>query len=262
MALPAPVPAPVPRGLRISLLNSAFDRPRETGLHAHAQGQLFALHTGLLVMETPAGRWAQLPGRIGWMPPREAHGARSFGPTSGWSLYLDEALSARLPPRPQMLALTPLAARVLERLTAATPAALRSARHRRLVQVLLDELAEAGPQSLHLPMPQDARLARVAAQVLQALASPASLDDCAARAGMARSSFVRHFRAETGLAFGQWRQQARLLRALELLSDGASVTATALSVGYDSVSAFIESFRKSFGTTPSRFFSVGASVAP
>jgi AraC-like DNA-binding protein len=32
------------------------------------------------------------------------------------------------------------------------------------------------------------------------------------------------------------------------------VTAVALTVGYSSVSAFIEAFRKHFGRTPARFF--------
>jgi methylphosphotriester-DNA--protein-cysteine methyltransferase len=52
------------------------------------------------------------------------------------------------------------------------------------------------------------------------------------------------------MSFGRWRQQARLFVALEMLAQGKSVTETAVAVGYDSVSAFIEMFRKMLGTTP------------
>jgi methylphosphotriester-DNA--protein-cysteine methyltransferase len=57
-----------------------------------------------------------------------------------------------------------------------------------------------------------------------------------------------------GMSFGRWRQQARLFAALEMLAQGESVTEAAVAVGYDSVSAFIEMFRKMLGTTPQMYF--------
>lgn len=56
------------------------------------------------------------------------------------------------------------------------------------------------------------------------------------------------------MTFGQWRQQARLLRALELLATGERVIDVALALGYDSPSAFATMFRRQFDQTPSRFF--------
>jgi methylphosphotriester-DNA--protein-cysteine methyltransferase len=55
-------------------------------------------------------------------------------------------------------------------------------------------------------------------------------------------------------SFGRWRQPARLFAALEMLAQGKSVTEAAVAVGYDSVSAFIEMFRKMLGTTPQMYF--------
>ena len=37
------------------------------------------------------------------------------------------------------------------------------------------------------------------------------------------------------------------------LSNGASVTETALDAGYQSASAFIAAFKRTFGTTPARY---------
>ena len=45
----------------------------------------------------------------------------------------------------------------------------------------------------------------------------------------------------------------RLLRSLELLAEGQSVTAIALDLGYASVSAYIGLFRRSFGETPASY---------
>jgi transcriptional regulator GlxA family with amidase domain len=71
---------------------------------------------------------------------------------------------------------------------------------------------------------------------------------------MARRTFMRSFSAEVGMSFGRWRQQARLFAALEMLAQSKSVTEVAIAVGYDSVSAFIEIFRKMLGTTPQIYF--------
>ena len=49
------------------------------------------------------------------------------------------------------------------------------------------------------------------------------------------------------------RRQRVLLAALERLGNGEPVTSVALSLGYDSPSAFIAMFKKTLGATPSRY---------
>jgi len=73
---------------------------------------------------------------------------------------------------------------------------------------------------------------------------------------MSPRSFARHFLDETGLTFGSWQRKARLLRALELLGNGSSVSDVAFALGYQGTSAFIAMFRRTFGTTPARYFAV------
>jgi len=47
--------------------------------------------------------------------------------------------------------------------------------------------------------------------------------------------------------------RARLLRGLELLAEGQSVTTVALELGYCNISAFIALFKRTFGVTPTRY---------
>lgn len=245
----------------VRLWISAYEAPRVTGYHAHETGQLFALREGLQVIETPAGRWVQPPGWIGWISPRCAHAAQSFGATAGWSLHIEPAMATGLPEGPHVFATTPLVQALVDRLTSfdASSGAFEE-RRARLVGVLLDELAASVWPSLHLPMPQDKRLAAMATALANDPAMPDTIDQWADRIGMARRTFTRRFAAETGLSFAQWRQQSRLLKAVELLSLGEAVTTVALTVGYSSVSAFIETFRKNFGCTPARFFEEGVAL--
>jgi AraC-like DNA-binding protein len=71
---------------------------------------------------------------------------------------------------------------------------------------------------------------------------------------MSPRTLSRRFVDETGFSFAEWRQQARLLRALEMLATQTPVTSVALELGYDNVSAFIAMFKRAMGTTPSRYF--------
>jgi AraC-like DNA-binding protein len=105
-----------------------------------------------------------------------------------------------------------------------------------------------------LPMPRDARAQRVADWLRDHPDAPGLLKQLSNKVGCSNRTIERLFQTDTGSTFGQWRQQQRLLHALRLLASGKPVTAVAVNVGYESPSAFIAMFRRSLGTTPSRYF--------
>ena len=55
------------------------------------------------------------------------------------------------------------------------------------------------------------------------------------------------------MRFAEWRQRLRLLQAVALLGDGASVTEAGAEAGFASTSAFIAAFRQQIGHTPARY---------
>ena len=128
------------------------------------------------------------------------------------------------------------------------------ARLRRLAPVLVDEIERAPETPLHLPLPRDPRARRVALALRDDPGDPRRAADWARIAGASERTLLRLFHRELGMSFGAWRQQARLLRALEGLAGGASVTEVALTVGFASPSAFIAMFRRALGESPGRYF--------
>jgi AraC-like DNA-binding protein len=56
------------------------------------------------------------------------------------------------------------------------------------------------------------------------------------------------------MSFGQWRQQARLLYALQRLARGDRIIDVAAETGYASQSAFTAMFHRQFGMPPSLFY--------
>jgi AraC-like DNA-binding protein len=111
-----------------------------------------------------------------------------------------------------------------------------------------------------LPNPTDARALRVADVLLANPGEQHTLTQVCKIAGAGRRTIERRFLEETGMTFGRWRQQLRLMQAMRLLAEGAKITYAALEAGYSTPSAFIFMFRKTLGTTPSAYFRAGAGL--
>lgn len=124
----------------------------------------------------------------------------------------------------------------------------------RLIVVLLDEIHAAPREPLHLPLPEDRRALRIAKGILADPADGRTLERWARLAALSARTARRLFLAETGMSFAQWRQQARLVQALEMLANGDSVSSVADALGYATASNFITMFRRAFGETPARYF--------
>lgn len=79
-----------------------------------------------------------------------------------------------------------------------------------------------------------------------------SVTEVARSVGMSASSFYHHFKVITESTPLQYQKNIRLLEARRLLmSEGESVTLTALRVGYESPNQFSREYARKFGTTPS-----------
>ncbi|MBD8898636.1 helix-turn-helix transcriptional regulator [Rhodanobacter sp. DHG33] len=229
--------------------------------HRHLRGQIYCIESGLVHARTRYGSWLLPPHRAGWMPPGELHTVSVSGPMSGWGVFLTPEACAGLPDRPCVIGSSELLRALVRRASSWAFAERLEPEQERVCGVLLDELRRAPQEPLHLPMPIDRRLLRIAHAVLQAPQDNRSLESWAERAGLSVRSLSRLFRHETALSFAQWRQQARLGRALERLAEGMPVAQVAEAAGYGSTSAFIAMFRRAYGQSPARYFERAAAVA-
>jgi AraC-like DNA-binding protein len=222
--------------------------------HSHQRGQFWCIESGLVHVHTARGSWLLPPHRAGWMPAGEMHKVTVSGVMSGWGVFLTPEISHCLPEHPCVIGISTLMRELVHRASSWTWNAELDERQQRLMAVLLDEIREATHEPLHLPMPIDRRLLRIAHAVLEQPQDNRSLEEWAAWAGLSPRTLSRLFRTETALSFAQWRQQARLSKGLEQLADGVPVASVADSLGYASTSAFIAMFRRSFGHPPARYF--------
>ncbi|HWW60102.1 MAG TPA: helix-turn-helix transcriptional regulator [Thermoanaerobaculia bacterium] len=217
-------------------------------------GQLLFASRGVLTVGTDAGLWIVPPHQAVWVPAGVTHSVKVGGRVAIRAVYLSTKLKRRLPRTCRVIELSPLLWELLRRAMKLKTLDRRRAEERHLLDVLVDQLRALPVAPFDLPMPRDARGVRAATLVRDSPAKRHRLAEVAKTSAASSRTLERLFRTETGWSFGAWRQRARLLRALELLAEGTTVTKTAIAVGYDSTSAFVAAFRRALGNTPGRYF--------
>ena len=118
----------------------------------------------------------------------------------------------------------------------------------RLVSELLDQ-----EQPLSLPTSTDPVLAGAMAWTRDNL-DTATVGAAARHVGLSERSLRRRFQAGLGMSWRRYLVQARLFRAMALLSEpGPSVLHVATTVGFENASSFNRAFRQWTGETPSAY---------
>lgn len=222
--------------------------------HAHKRSQIIYASSGVMRVQTPQGAWVVPPHRAVWVPAGVVHDVRMAGAVAMRTLYIVPDVVRTLPDECCVVAVTPLLRELILRAVELPLLYDESGAEGRLMALILDELRVLPVLPLNLPMPTDPRLLRICRAILDGPGDTRTLGAWGRQVGASGRTLARGFVRETGMTFGRWRQQARLLEALTRLAHSQSVTTIALDLGYDSPSAFTSMFRRALGRTPSAYF--------
>jgi AraC-like DNA-binding protein len=216
--------------------------------------QLVFTSRGAITVAATGGAWVAPQGQAVWIPVDMPH-TIEVGPGAALRrLHLRSSLRPKLPRRCRIVSVSPLLRELLRRALQLQTLDRRVHAQAHLIDVLLDELLLVHGTPLDLPMPSDSRALQAARILRDTPERRHSLASIARTSGASTRTLERLFRKETGISFAAWRQRARCLRAVQLLAERESVTATAIAVGYDSTSAFVAAFRRVLGVTPGKYF--------
>lgn len=219
--------------------------------HSHAKTQLWCARRGVVLVNTAGGRWMIPPGHGLLIPAGLEHFSEMISDVEMHSIYAERAVIDT--DRPKVLEVTALASSLMEELLLAEETPPSPRRKRLIMELLLDEIEQLPERPLGLPFPAHARLAVLCRRFLKMPAANAGIDDWARELGMSRRSFTRLFRAQTGVSFVTWRQQACIFASLPRLAEGEPVTNVALDAGYENIAAFTTMFRRMLGHAPSLY---------
>jgi transcriptional regulator GlxA family with amidase domain len=106
---------------------------------------------------------------------------------------------------------------------------------------------------LTLPTTTDPILARALSYVREDLAN-AVMEGAMRSAGLSERSLRRRCQAQIGMGWDEYRRRARLLAAVEPLTETSdSIARIAADVGFENQSAFARAFRELIGQSPQTF---------
>lgn len=223
--------------------------------HTHQRAQLLYAVSGVMRVTTDIGVWVVPPQRAVWIPPGIEHHVKAQGTAlSLRSLYIDVSKRGELPDECCVVTVSPLLRELVLAAMSIAADPPPDSPDSRLISVLLDQIEVLPMTSLHLPMIKDKRLRALADELMDDPGNPRTLEEWSSHVGASERTLARIFIKETGMTFGHWRQQVRLLDALARLARGDSVTEVAYDSGYASQSAFISMFKKALGKTPKKYF--------
>ncbi len=225
----------------------------EVGFHSHRRGQLLYALDGVMVVEADTGRWIVPPTTAVWLRPGVKHRLLMRSAVRVRSVMLVPKAARRLPATDCVLHVSPLLRELIAEAAALGLDVCGTPRGKLVAALLVEELRLPRALPFHLPWPADERMAAVCRAITGEPAPPASAAAWARSLAMSTKTFHRHFAKHTGMNFGQWHRQARLLAAMDAIVRGLPLMRVALDCGYESHSAFTQAFRRQFGAPPSAF---------
>ncbi len=248
MSLPRPVVA----------MARDFPAGDVTAFHHHVRAQLLYASSGVMTVTTDEGIWVVPPLRAIWIPARMRHQRKGSGPLSVRTLYIDPDSFPDSPRSCGVITVSPLLRELILHVVAMEQPYPLNGPEERIVNVLLDQIHAQihgmNVKPLSLPIPRDVRLRKIFSALSEHPEDKKTLDEWGRLVGATRRTLTRLFQAETGMSFGQWRQQIRILESLRRLAGNEPVTSVAIDLGYESPSAFISMFKKALGKTPGHYF--------
>lgn len=221
--------------------------------HTHPRAQLAYASAGVLRVNTADGTWVIPPTQAVWVPGDMEHQVIAVSAAEVHHLFIDQHQFVALPTQCSVLEVSAFLRELIIRAISHGRDYLPDSPAARLMAVIGDELQALEPSSLYLPLAEDRRVVRVMSKLRDNPADSRGLEAWAADVGASGRTLGRLFLRETGLSFGQWRQQLRLQEAVKLLGEGRGVTEVALVLGYRSPSAFVAMFRKALGKPPKQY---------
>jgi AraC-like DNA-binding protein len=215
---------------------------------------------GVMTVSTNDGTWIVPTHRAVWIPARKQHRIVMSGVVAMRTLYLRPGTAKTLREECCVVNVPLLLKELILHACELQSLSRGSRRERHVIDIIVDQLEAIQTVPLRLPTPSDGRAQRVAQLLRTDPGSQRRLEHFCRLAGASKRNMERLFLKDVGMSLGRWRQQSRLMHALQLLAQGATVTNAALESGYSTPSSFISMFRKVLNTTPARYFGTSKSA--
>lgn len=227
-----------------------------TGWHSHEVHQIeYALH-GIVEVETDSAHYLLPPQQAAWIPAGLEHQAVMNPDVKTVAVMFDPLLIADVGCRARIIAVSPLIREMMiyalrwpiDRADGDTTS---DGFFRTLADLVAEALDHEAP--LSLPTSVDPIVSAAMAYTKEHL-DGVTVQQVSRAVSVSERTLRRLFRDTLGLSWRTYLLQARMMRAMALLTTpDQSVQATSSAVGFESLSSFTRSFTQFCGETPSGY---------
>ena len=236
----------------IGVMSKSFVDGFVIPLHEHERDQLLYATGGIMRLRTEGDAWIVPRDSAVYIPAGTDHAVGMHGNVEMRTLYIDTAAEDARRRDLSVVAVSPLLRELILALGEEPMVYEPDSRGGLIAQLIELEIGRARELTLNVPLPKDARLQRLCAELLADPSDRRTLEAWSEVAGASTRTLARLFERDLGMSFNQWRQRIRFHNAIEALSHGAPVARVAQQHGYRSASAFSAAFRNVLGAPPSR----------
>lgn len=228
-----------------------------SGWHSHEVHQLEYAFEGIVHVETATARYLLPPQQAVWIPAGMVHSSTMTN-VKAVGVFFDPAMGLPAGDRVRILAAAPVIREMILHakrwpISRTVQDPMADTFFEALAHLVVEWLDRETP--LCLPTSRDPLVAAAMDYTNEHLAE-VSLPKVCAAIGASERSLRRAFAAATGISWRRYHLESRLLKAMVLLAqDGQNqnVTAIAIAVGFQSVSAFTRAFGQYAGETPTAY---------
>lgn len=225
--------------------------------HSHPWSQLSYSCRGVTHIETCEAMFVIPPEQALWLPANTLHQQFCKNNVSNRSLYIDPIWSEALESSVRTLTVDPLLKSLLLEVASWPENYQETEQTSRLTRVLIDRLAVAPSNELFMPTIKDKRLLPIIDMLNNDPANKLTIEQWAMKVGASSRTLNRLFNKNYGMGFSRWKQKLKILKSLEMLNAGTSLTNISFELGYESTSSFISGFNKQLGCTPKKYLAKG-----
>ncbi|GAL02874.1 transcriptional regulator AraC family [Photobacterium aphoticum] len=224
----------------------------DSGMHQHTKGQLLYAPQGCMRFAFDNSLCVLPPTKAVWIPPHTPHRATMTNVVAYRSLYFSCEDFEACPSEIVMMEVNDLLKALIN--TMALWPWDKPKEEMALTTALFWECFHgARREQFQLPLPSSSRFETFCQLMMKEDFLPPLLSKLTDYVGASTKTITRQFKTETGMSYQDWRQQWRLLKAIELLSQQRPVCEVAHALDFSSDSAFIAFFKQHTGQTPRQF---------
>lgn len=235
-------------------INKFFHANDVVDTHVHSRAQLVYADVGVMELYLQGRYWLLPPLKGLWIPAYCQHRMLAKTDVHLKTLYIHvEPQPLQLPQQVTGIAVSPLLKELLIRAASIPLNYVDNSFEQRLLQLTLEEILHCQKPVLNLPIGQDPRIQQLCQYLLQHPQDERSLEEWSEQVGASPRTLMRLFKKELGIGFSLWKEQLKVMHAVQLLVEGKSLSYIASHLGYATQSAFSVMFKRVTGMTPTQY---------